>query len=364
MKPLNSGVPGMKAARILAKTDTRSNNKGHNILVTGGAGYIGSHACKALATSGINPIVLDNLVSGHRWAVRWGPLIEGDLNDRDLLAAVMKEYRISAVLHFAAYAYVGESMHTPGKYFHNNVANTLNLLDAMVVTGVEHIVFSSSCATYGMPHQLPIRETHPQHPISPYGESKYFVERMLHWYGLAHGIRSCILRYFNAAGDDPDGQIGEDHDPETHLIPLVIQTALGQRKQLKVFGTNYDTHDGTAIRDYIHVRDLADAHLMAVERLLDGGVNLSLNLGTGVGLSVRDIIAAVEHISGLEVYVENAERRPGDPAVLVADPGEAAETLGWTPRYSDLNTIVSTALNWHAKQGLHHTPTPGWEAIA
>jgi UDP-glucose-4-epimerase GalE len=321
-----------------------------NVLVTGGAGYIGSHACKALAAAGHRPIALDNLVYGHRWAVRWGPLIEGDLADRELLLHVLRDHRIDAVMHFAAYAYVGESMEDPGKYFRNNVSNTVNLLDAMVETGVDSLVFSSTCATYGVPQQMPIREDHPQQPINPYGESKLFIERALHWYGQAHGIRAYALRYFNAAGADPETEIGEDHDPETHLIPLVIQTALGQRPQVKIFGTDYDTPDGSAVRDYIHVTDLAEAHVRAIERLLDGGESRFLNLGTGTGHSVKEVVAAVERVCGLPVNAEEAPRRAGDPPMLVAAPGAAAEVLGWKPRYSDLNTIVTTALRWHQKQ--------------
>lgn len=346
----NDGYPDSHASEALRKAGSRLVPKVQNILVTGGAGYIGSHTCKALASAGYCPVVLDNLITGHRWAVKWGPFIEGDLKDRDLLAEVLREYQISTVIHFAAYAYVGESMKVPGKYFRNNVANTINLLDAMVDTGVDRLVFSSSCATYGIPHQLPISETHPQHPINPYGESKKFVEKALHWYGVAHGIRSYALRYFNAAGDDPDGEIGENHNPETHLIPLVIQTALGQRSGVCIFGTDYDTPDGSAVRDYIHVRDLAEAHVLAVKHLLAGSKSRQLNLGTGLGQSVKSIVAAVERISGLPVNAVESPRRPGDPAVLVAAPGAASKILAWQPRYSDLETIVSTALAWHAKQ--------------
>ncbi len=322
----------------------------HSVLVTGGAGYIGSHTCKALAAAGYNPVVLDNLVTGHRWAAKWGAFIKGDLNNRELLVSVLRECQISAVIHFAAFAYIGESMTDPGKYFRNNVVNTVNLLDAMVTTGVDNLVFSSSCATYGIPLQLPINETHPQRPINPYGESKLFMEKAIHWYGVGHGIRSYALRYFNAAGDDLDGEIGEDHDPETHLIPLVIQTALGQRDTLQIFGADYDTPDGSAVRDYIHVKDLAEGHVLAVKNLLDGSPSRTLNLGTGVGLSVKEIIAAVEHASSSPVNVVESPRRPGDPAILVAAPRAAEEALGWKPRYSDLETIVGSALAWHAKQ--------------
>ena len=335
--------------KSVSKLDSPSTAETHFVLVTGGAGYIGSHTCKALSEAGFRPIVFDNLVSGHRWAVQWGPLIKGDLQDVQLLVDVLAKYPIHAVIHCAAYAYVGESMVRPGKYFRNNVSNTINLLDAMVATGVECLVFSSSCATYGVPHQLPISETHTQKPINPYGESKLFVERLMYWYGVAHGIRAYALRYFNAAGDDLDGEIGEDHDPETHLIPLVVQAALGQRKELRIYGTDYNTPDGTAVRDYIHVQDLAAAHVAAVKKLLAGSQSRYLNLGTGTGLSVRDIVNAVELISGQSINIVHDERRPGDPAMLVAAPGSAAEILGWHPRYSDLNTLVHSALNWHAK---------------
>ena len=324
---------------------------GSNVLVTGGAGYIGSHACKALAAAGHRPIAFDNLVYGHRWAVRWGPFVEGDLADGELLRRVLREHEIDAVMHFAAYAYVGESMADPGKYFRNNVTNTVNLLDAMVAADVGSLVFSSTCATYGVPERVPIAEDHPQRPINPYGESKLFIERALHWYGEAHGIRAYALRYFNAAGADPDGEIGEDHDPETHLIPLVIQTALGQRPEVKIFGSDYDTPDGSAVRDYIHVTDLAEAHVQAIERLLQGSESRFLNLGTGTGHSVREVVAAVERVSGLTVNAKAAPRRAGDPPTLVAAPGAAGELLGWQPRYSELDNIVATALRWHQRQG-------------
>jgi UDP-arabinose 4-epimerase len=321
-----------------------------HILVTGGAGYIGSHACKALAAAGHVPVTIDNLVYGHARAVKWGPFIKGDLADKDLVRSSVREYGIDAVMHFAAYAYVGESMTDPGKYFRNNVTNTINLLDAMVDTGVQSIVFSSTCATYGVPSQMPIGEDHQQAPINPYGESKLFIEKALRWYGEAHGIRSYSLRYFNAAGADPDGDIGEDHDPETHLIPLVVQTALGQRPEVKIFGTDYDTPDGTAVRDYIHVTDLAVAHVQAIEKLVSGGASHFVNLGTGAGHSVREVVAAVERVSGLPVNAVESPRRPGDPPALVAAPGAAAELLGWTPQYSDLDTIVASALHWHQDQ--------------
>jgi UDP-glucose-4-epimerase GalE len=321
-----------------------------HVLVTGGAGYIGSHACKALVEAGFTPVTLDNFVYGHRSAVKWGPLVDGDLADSALLRQTFADYNIDAVMHFAANAYVGESMQDPGKYFRNNVTNTINLLDAMVEAKVRRIVFSSTCATYGVPSQIPITEDHPQHPVNPYGESKLFIERALYWYGQAHDIRSYSLRYFNAAGADPDGEIGEDHDPETHLIPLVIQTALGQRADVKIFGTDYDTPDGSAVRDYIHVKDLATAHVSAIERLLDGSESRFLNLGTGTGHSVKDVINMVERVSGKPVNALEAPRRAGDPPILIAGPGLAAELLGWVPRYSSLDTIVSTAMHWYQQQ--------------
>jgi UDP-glucose-4-epimerase GalE len=316
-------------------------------MVTGGAGYIGSHTCKALANAGFTPVTLDNLVYGHRHAVKWGPFIEGDLADRALLERVMREHSVQAVIHFAAYAYVGESMQQPGKYFANNVVNTLNLLDAMHNAGVQHIVFSSTCATYGLPERVPIDEQHPQKPVNPYGESKLFVERALKWYEVAHGLKWAALRYFNAAGADADGEIGEDHTPETHLIPLIIQAALGMRSHVEVFGTDYATPDGTAIRDYIHVTDLGDAHVKAVEYLFGGGSSVALNLGTGRGYSVREVISSVEHVSGRPVPTRNAPRRPGDPPELVANAAQAGQQLGWYPQHSSLENITRTAWVWH-----------------
>lgn len=327
-----------------------------NILVTGGAGYIGSHACKALAGAGHIPVTLDNFCYGHRSAVKWGPLVEGDLADEALLRQTFVDYEIDAVMHFAAYAYVGESMTDPGKYFRNNVINTVRLLDAMVKYGVNRIVFSSTCATYGVPEDVPIDERHPQRPVNPYGESKLFIERALHWYSIAHGIRVAALRYFNAAGADPDTETGEDHTPETHLIPLVIETALGRRSHVDVFGSDYPTPDGTAIRDYIHVADLAAAHVLALEKLQAGTENLFLNLGTGLGYSVKDVISMVEQVSGRHVNTRMAERRAGDPPVLVAAPGMAKQVLGWKPAYSSLQIIIETALRWHEKD-LELTPT-------
>ncbi len=325
---------------------------GRRVLVTGGAGYIGSHTCKALAAAGDLPVTFDNLSTGHRAAVRWGPLVEGDLADRALIEQTLRRERIDAVIHFAASAHVGESMTDPAWYFRNNVIHTLTLLEAMQATGVDTIVFSSTCATYGVPAVVPIPEGHAQSPVNPYGESKLFVERALHWQGLAHGLRWLALRYFNAAGADPGGELGEVHEPETHLIPLAVQAALGQRGALKVMGTDYDTPDGTAVRDYIHVTDLADAHVRALGHLLGhrlgGGESGALNLGTGRGHSVREVIAAVQRESGRAVPHEDAPRRAGDPPALIAAPGRAAVLLGWVPEHSALETIVRTALRWHA----------------
>jgi len=317
------------------------------VLVTGGAGYIGSHACKVLSRAGYRPVVFDNLSRGHRAAVRWGPLIEGDLAGRDKLTAALRHYGVAYVMHFAAFAYVGESVTDPALYYANNLGGTLSLLEAMREAGVDKIVFSSTCATYGIPAEVPIRENSPQLPVNPYGETKLAIERALHWYGEAYGLRSISLRYFNAAGADPEGEIGERHEPETHLVPLVLEAALGQRQQVDIYGTDYQTPDGTAIRDYIHVKDLAEAHLRALEHLGAGRHSVALNLGTGRGRSVREVIRAVESVSGKAVPCREAARRPGDPPILVADPSFAAELLGWRARISDLDTIVRTALVWH-----------------
>ncbi|MGD8263581.1 MAG: UDP-glucose 4-epimerase GalE, partial [Desulfobacterales bacterium] len=275
------------------------------ILVTGGAGYIGAHACKALSKTGYTPITYDNLVYGHRSAVKWGPLEEGDISDRQRLESVIDKYKPMAVMHFAAYAYVGESVDNPSKYYHNNVAGSLTLLETMRQCGIDKIIFSSTCATYGMPEQIPITEDHPQNPINPYGRSKLMIEWMLDDFAHAYGLKYVSLRYFNAAGANPDAEIGENHDPETHLIPLVLDVALGRRNHLEIFGTDYDTTDGTCIRDYIHVTDLADAHLLALKYLLDGGQRNVFNLGNGNGFSVREVVAAALKITGCDIsFVE------------------------------------------------------------
>jgi UDP-arabinose 4-epimerase len=329
------------------------------ILVTGGAGYIGSHTCKALAAAGYEPVVLDNLSTGHRWAVKWGPLVVADIADHSRVKLVVKEFGIGTVIHFAAHAYVGESVRQPQKYFANNVTKTLALLDTLLEAGISRVVLSSSCATYGVPHKLPITEGHPQEPINPYGASKLFVEKILYWYEVAYGIRHMNLRYFNAAGADPDGEIGEDHDPETHLIPLVIAAAQGVNPTFEIFGTDYDTTDGTAVRDYVHVCDLARAHVNALDYLVTGGHSASVNLGTGCGHSIRDVIAAVEAISGRTVPVVEGPRRAGDPPTLIADPQLGQTLLRWTPEKSDLHTIVRTAWQWHQKRRVEPTRVAG-----
>jgi UDP-glucose-4-epimerase GalE len=322
-----------------------------SILVTGGAGYVGSHACKALAAAGYAPVVYDNLSRGVAAAVKWGPLVEGDLHDSARLVEALRSHAVSAVMHFAAFAYVGESVANPELYYRNNVGGTLALLAAMREAGVGTIVFSSTCAVYGVPESLPIRETTPKAPLNPYGETKLAIERALGWYAAGYGLRYAALRYFNAAGGDPDGDIGENHEPETHLIPLVLQAALGTGAPLQIFGSDYPTPDGTAIRDYIHVTDLADAHVRALHYLAQGGDSIALNLGTGHGHTVREIIAAVERIGGRPVPRNEAPRRPGDPPELVADPTLAGERLGWRPRCSDLDTIIRTALAWETRSG-------------
>jgi UDP-glucose 4-epimerase len=321
------------------------------VLVTGGAGYIGSQTAKALAKAGHEGVVLDNLATGHREAVRWGPFIEGDLGDKELLAKIFREQRIEAVIHFAASLLVGESVTNPQKYFWNNVVNTLLLLDAMKACRVKHIVFSSSAAVYGSPEKLPIPEDHPMRPVSPYGDSKLCMERAIRWYCVGYGLRGAALRYFNAAGADLEGELGEEHDPESHLIPLVVKAALGQRPDVEVYGTDYPTPDGTAIRDYIHVVDLADAHVRALEYLAGGGESTELNLGTGEGHSVREVVACVGKLCDGSVPSKDAPRRAGDPAVLVADPSKARQVLGWQPQHSDLDTIIQSAWKWHSSKG-------------
>jgi UDP-glucose-4-epimerase GalE len=320
------------------------------VLVTGGAGYIGAHACKALAKAGYEPVAYDNLSRGHRDAVRWGPLVEGDIADGARLAETVARFKPIAAMHFAAYAFVGESVARPELYFRNNVAGSLALCEAMMRAGGLPLVFSSSCATYGVPETSPIAEGAPQRPVNPYGESKLMVERMLDWMSRADKLRYVALRYFNAAGADPDGEAGERHEPETHLIPLVLDAILGRGEPVSIFGTDYPTPDGTAIRDYIHVQDLAEAHVRALGYLLDGGASAALNLGTGTGHSVRAVIAAAARVTGRPVPQREAPRREGDPPILVADPRLAANVLQWAPQLPDLDDIIADAWKWQQRQ--------------
>ena len=318
-----------------------------SILVTGGAGYIGSHTCKWLAGLGYEPVSYDNLVYGHQHAVKWGPLEVGDLNDTAKLRAIIDAYEPEAVIHFAAYSFVGESVTNPAKYYRNNVGGTLNLLEAMRETGMDKLVFSSTCATYGIPETMPIAESTPQNPINPYGRTKLIIENMLSDYSEAHGIQSVSLRYFNACGADREGEIGEEHEPETHLIPRVLMALTGEIDDFSVYGTDYDTPDGTCIRDYIHVDDLAHGHALALEYLFDGGSSESFNLGTGHGYSVKEIIDAVERVTERKVPLKYGARRAGDPPILSANTDKIRKVLGFETRYSDLDTIVDTAWRFH-----------------
>lgn len=323
--------------------------KSTNILVVGGAGYIGSHACKALAQVGYTPISYDNLVHGHSWAVKWGPLEVGDIANSTQLESVLDHYRPHAVMHFAAYAYVGESVQNPSKYYQNNVVGTLTLLEAMRKYRINKLVFSSTCATYGIPRNVPIREDHPQAPINPYGASKWMIERILKDFDTAYDLRSISLRYFNAAGADPQTEIGESHIPETHLIPLILDVAAGLRPSITVYGDDYPTHDGTCIRDYIHVSDLAHAHVLAL-RALEGGVeSTAYNLGNGQGFSVREVIEVAEAVTRQQVPVKIGSRRAGDPAILVGDASRIHDELGWMPKYRTMEDIISTAWKWHLR---------------
>ncbi|WP_212524740.1 UDP-glucose 4-epimerase GalE [Actibacterium sp. MT2.3-13A] len=313
------------------------------VLVTGGAGFIGSHACKALAAAGFTPVTLDNLCTGNREDVRWGPLIEADVRDTDRVAAALDEHRIDAVMHFAAFAYVGESVIRPEAYYDNNVGGILSLLRACRSRGVGRIVFSSSCATYGIPDILPITEDAPQTPINPYGRTKLIGEQMLRDFSAAYGMTHVILRYFNACGADPDGELSEKHRPETHLIPLALMAAGGALAHLDIYGDDYPTPDGTCIRDYVHVCDLADGHVAALNHLLGGGGSLALNLGSGTGSSILEVTRAIREVTGREVPTRIGPRRPGDPPVLYADTARAERALGFRPRLSDLATIIRHA---------------------
>jgi UDP-glucose-4-epimerase GalE len=316
------------------------------VLVTGGAGYIGSHAAKALSRAGYRVVVLDNLVAGHREAVKYGEFVEADIADVGAVGAALDRFEVGAVMHFAAYLDVGESVRDPIKYYRNNVVGALSVLEAMARRSVSTFVFSSTCATYGEPIETPIPETHPQRPINSYGETKLTVERALPHFERAHGIHAIALRYFNAAGADPEGEIGEDHSPEIHIIPRAIDAATGG-PGLQVFGDDYPTPDGTCLRDYIHVTDLAAAHVRALEVVAGSGRSAAYNLGTGVPHSVREVIDAVERISGMKVPWTLGPRRPGDPAALYARADKARTELGWVPRCSDLDSIVGTAWAWH-----------------
>ena len=317
------------------------------ILVTGGAGYIGSHVCKALAKEGFLPIAYDNLSTGHAYAVKWGPFVHADLNDQEKLHETFKKFQPKAVLHFAASALVVESMNNPGKYYRNNVGSSIALLEAMRDHGVSYLVFSSTCATYGSPQFVPLTELHPQMPINPYGKSKLMVEQAIADFEAAHGLRSAILRYFNVAGADPDMEIGENHEPETHLIPSVIHAALGIKEEIVVYGTDFPSRDGSAIRDYIHVSDLAQAHVQALKYLMQENKSLCVNLGTGTGYSVLEIIDAVHRFCGKSLPVRLERRRIGEPSNLTADSSLAKQLLQWTPRFSDLPSLIESAWKWH-----------------
>ena len=320
------------------------------ILVTGGAGYIGSHACKALSQAGFTPIVFDNLVYGHREAVQWGPLVVGDLLDPPAIGQVLQDFQPDAVIHFAAYAYVGESVSDPEKYYRNNIVGSLNLFEAMRQAGTDNLIFSSTCATYGLPIDGLISELHPQNPINPYGRSKLMVEQILRDFDHAYQLRSICLRYFNAAGADIAAEIGESHSPETHLIPLVLDAAAGTGTGITIHGSDYDTPDGSCIRDYVHVSDLADAHVLALQALLNGAKSSVYNLGNGRGYSVKEVVAAAQKVTGKEIPVSFGQRRVGDPASLVGDATLIKNVLGWAPRYSELADIIGSAWRWHQRK--------------
>jgi UDP-glucose 4-epimerase len=323
------------------------------ILVTGGAGYIGSHAVLALKKAGYEVVVLDNLSNGHRELVEQVlqvKLIVGDTSDRALLDNIFTTHNITAVMHFAAYIAVGESVTDPAKYYHNNVAGTLTLLEAMLAASINKFIFSSTCALYGVPKFVPLTEDHPQDPISPYATTKWMVERILSDFDTAYNLKSVRFRYFNAAGADPTGLLGEDHEPETHLIPLVLMAALGKRESILIFGTDYPTTDGTCIRDYIHVTDLAQAHVLGLEYLLKGGDSEVFNLGNGSGFSVREVIESAKEVTGAEIKIEERDRRPGDPPILVGSSDKASKVLGWRPQYPNIKDILTHAWQWHQRR--------------
>jgi UDP-glucose-4-epimerase GalE len=319
------------------------------ILITGGAGYIGSHAMLAAGTHGFTPVAYDNLSEGHRWAVQTGELVKGELSDAAALKRAFKKYKPVAVMHFASHCYVGESVTDPAKYYRDNLTNAMNLWDVMRQAKVNFFILSSTCATYGDPVQVPMSETHPQNPVNPYGDSKLMLEKILAWYDKAYGFKSTFLRYFNAAGADAQGRVGEVHDPETHLIPLVLDAAMGRRSHITIFGEDYPTPDGTCVRDYIHVSDLAEAHFLALKLMMKRGQSDFFNLGTGKGYSVREVISETEKVTGRKVPLKTGPRRAGDPPQLVADNRKASEILQWTPRHSDLANILKTSWAWHQK---------------
>ncbi|MFA5026111.1 MAG: UDP-glucose 4-epimerase GalE [Candidatus Shapirobacteria bacterium] len=320
------------------------------ILVVGGAGYIGSEINKELNQAGYQTVIFDSLVSGHKDAVKWGEFVQGDLHNLDDIRGVFKKYKIEAVLDFAAFIEVGESVVDPQKYYYNNLVNTLNLLQVMREFEVKKIIFSSTAATFGEPKYTPIDEAHPQWPINPYGWTKLMIERVFADYDVAYGLRYVALRYFNACGANPEADIGEGHNPESHLIPLVLDAAIGKRDNIKIFGTDYPTPDGTCVRDYIHVVDLASAHLLALKHLLDGGESRQYNLGNGKGFSVREVIDAVKKVTGKEFTVSEVERRAGDPPILIATSEKIRNELGWNPKYTEIEEIVATAWKWHQKK--------------
>jgi len=317
-------------------------------MIIGGAGYIGSHVNKLLASKGVDTVVYDNLSTGHRENVKWGEFVEGDILDGDRLSAVLSDRKVECVMHFAAFIEVGESMSAPAKYYRNNVSGSISILSAMQKAGVRNFVFSSTCATYGVPQTVPMSETHPQNPINVYGRTKLMVERVMADFSAAYGMRCAALRYFNAAGDDPSLETGEWHTPETHLIPRVLEAA-DTGSPVGIYGEDYPTPDGTCIRDYIHVCDLAEAHALAARYLAEGGASDCFNLGNGDGFSVRQIIAAAEEVTGHKIAVKTAPRREGDPPILLGDASRAARVLGWQPRFKDIKTIVGTAWEWHKK---------------
>jgi UDP-glucose 4-epimerase len=319
-----------------------------NILVAGGAGYIGAHTCLDLYNKGFKPIVYDNLSNGHAEFVKWGPLEKGDIRDRAKLDQTLRKYCPLAIVHFAAAIEVGESVRDPGSFYENNVGGTITLLRAAQAAGIDKIVFSSTCATYGIPSLIPMNEAHPQFPINPYGRSKLIVEQILKDLDLYQGFRSIILRYFNAAGADPEGRIGECHSPETHAIPIAIETALGRRPHFQVLGRDYETRDGSCVRDFVHVLDLADAHTRAVQHLLNNGASHALNLGTGCGTTVLELLETVQQVVGKRFDIKYGPRREGDSPALVADNALAKQIIGWSPRH-DLKSIIDTAWNWHSK---------------